>query len=319
MGSRAGSSIDKQAIAKAIGEGRWREYGQEAVFDYCEEDVQESVQAVARAAAPYCDQRGRTLLPAADVPRVLHWSNYSAKAGRANPGARHADRHAAVEFGAGKQDRPSSASCCGSSIRATAAKTRSTPPTANGATSRFERWLVRIGCTHWPRLESGKLDIDGDAFRMMYHIPGIEGLHALTRQHRLHRRARLPIGPDGRNRPSLFPFCTATGRNAHAKSPFNAHAGMRSFMRVPARHDRRLSRLADARGRCCRRRLQRPRADGRLSRRRCLSRARAICAAYQRPRPKALEETTTGNAAAHEGAAARRSTTGWACHRWRGD
>jgi DNA polymerase I len=27
-----------------------------------------------------------------------------------------------------------------------------------------------------------------------------------------------------------FPFGTATGRNAHSKSPFNAHAGMRSFM-----------------------------------------------------------------------------------------
>jgi DNA polymerase-1 len=46
-------------------------------------------------------------------------------------------------------------------------------------------------------------------------------------------RARLPIGTDARNRPSLFPFCTATGRNAHAKSLFNAHAGMRSFMVAP--------------------------------------------------------------------------------------
>jgi DNA polymerase I-like protein with 3'-5' exonuclease and polymerase domains len=46
-------------------------------------------------------------------------------------------------------------------------------------------------------------------------------------------RAKLPIGRDGRNRPSLFPFCTATGRNAHAKSLFNAHAGMRSFMAFP--------------------------------------------------------------------------------------
>jgi hypothetical protein len=27
-----------------------------------------------------CDYRGRTLLPAADTDRVLHWSNYSAKA-----------------------------------------------------------------------------------------------------------------------------------------------------------------------------------------------------------------------------------------------
>ncbi len=43
-------------------------------------------------------------------------------------------------------------------------------------------------------------------------------------------RARIPIGRDGRNRPSLFPFGTATGRNAQAKSLFNTHAGLRSFM-----------------------------------------------------------------------------------------
>ena len=52
-------------------------------------------------------------------------------------------------------------------------------------------------------------------------------------QRRLHRQGPLPIGRDGRNRPSLFPFGTATGRNAHAKSIFNAHAGMRSFMLFP--------------------------------------------------------------------------------------
>ena len=46
-------------------------------------------------------------------------------------------------------------------------------------------------------------------------------------------RAKLPIGPDGRNRPSLFPFCTATGRNAHSKSLFNSHAGMRSLIVFP--------------------------------------------------------------------------------------
>ena len=46
-------------------------------------------------------------------------------------------------------------------------------------------------------------------------------------------RAKLPIGADGRNRPSLFPFGTATGRNAHSKSLYNAHASMRSFMVFP--------------------------------------------------------------------------------------
>ena len=46
-------------------------------------------------------------------------------------------------------------------------------------------------------------------------------------------KAKLPIGRDGRNRPSLFPFCTATGRNAHSKSLYNNHASMRSFMVFP--------------------------------------------------------------------------------------
>ena len=68
---------------------------------------------------------------------------------------------------------------------------------------------------------------------MMYHVPGIEGLHALRDSLGVILRAKLPIGHDGRNRPSLFPFCTATGRNAQAKSLFNAHAGMRSFMVFP--------------------------------------------------------------------------------------
>jgi DNA polymerase I len=68
----------------------------------------------------------------------------------------------------------------------------------------------------------------------MYRVPGIEGLHALRDSLGVIVRAKLPIGRDGRNRPSLFPFCTATGRNAHAKSLYNAHAGMRSFMVFPA-------------------------------------------------------------------------------------
>jgi hypothetical protein len=89
------------------------------------------------------------------------------------------------------------------------------------------------GITHWPRLDTGKLDIDSDAFRSMYHQPGVEALHALRDSIGFIAKARLPIGSDGRNRPSLFPFGTATGRNAHAKSPYNAHAGVRSFIVFP--------------------------------------------------------------------------------------
>ena len=85
----------------------------------------------------------------------------------------------------------------------------------------------------WPRLESGQIQTDSDAFKLMSHVPGIEGLHALRDSIGVIARSRIPIGRDGRNRPSLFPFGTATGRNAHAKSLFNAHAGIRSFMVFP--------------------------------------------------------------------------------------
>ena len=61
-------------------------------------------------------------------------------------------------------------------------------------------------------------------------------------------KARLPIGPDGRNRPSLFPFGTATGRNAHAKSPYNAHAGVRGFIKFAPDKVGAYMRLANARG-----------------------------------------------------------------------
>ena len=66
--------IDKNTIAKAIADGTWREhYSPEEILDYCEEDVRMEVRLL-RA-----QLRGRPGLLPADVERVLHWSNYSAK------------------------------------------------------------------------------------------------------------------------------------------------------------------------------------------------------------------------------------------------
>jgi DNA polymerase-1 len=106
-------------------------------------------------------------------------------------------------------------------------------PDGHWSDARFEQWLISVGIAAWPRLDSGKIQTDGDAFKLMYHVPGIEGLHALKDSLGVVVRAKLPIGADGRNRPSLFPFCTTTSRNAHARSLFNAHAGMRGFMLYP--------------------------------------------------------------------------------------
>ena len=48
--------IDKPEMAKAIGEGRWREYGQPAVFDYCEEDVRNSTELLRRQITGHGDR-----------------------------------------------------------------------------------------------------------------------------------------------------------------------------------------------------------------------------------------------------------------------
>jgi DNA polymerase I len=218
--------IDKGVIARDIGEGRWRDHGREAVFSYCEEDV--------RASALLLRQQlcGRPGLPPANVARVLHWSNYSAKAV-----AQIQAKGMPIDVPLWNLVQENKATVIGALLRQFDPSYGSDDPiyTPAGEWSyeRFERWLLSSGVPAWPRLDSGRLDIEGDAFRLMYHIPGIEGLHALRDSLGVIVRAKLPIGRDGRNRPSLFPFCTTTGRNAHAKSLFNAHASVRSFMVFP--------------------------------------------------------------------------------------
>ena len=66
--------IDKDSIAKDIGEGRWRDYGQDAVYEYCEEDVRMSARLLPRLL------QGSNRFHASSTEHVLHWSNYSAKA-----------------------------------------------------------------------------------------------------------------------------------------------------------------------------------------------------------------------------------------------
>jgi DNA polymerase I len=225
--------IDKEEISKAIGEGRWREYGRERVEEYCEEDVRMSVRLLHAQLRRYCDQRGYTLLPAADVERVLHWSNYSAKSI-----ALIQARGMPIDMALWNLVQENKAAVIGELLRRFDPSYGSDEPiyTPEGEWSyeRFECWLAQTGVTAWPRLDSGRLDTDSDAFRLMYHVLGIEKLHALRDSLGVIVRAKLPIGRDGRNRPSLFPFGTATGRNAHAKSLYNAHAGMRSLMVFPA-------------------------------------------------------------------------------------
>ena len=213
--------IDKETISEAIGNGtRRKKFSPQEVIDYCEEDVRMSVKLLRRQ---LLDKRG------GDVDHVLCWSNYSAKAI-----ALVQTRGMPIDTERWNLVQENNAAVIRELIRQFDPSYGSEYPiyTPEGEWSyqRFEQWLIHAGVAAWPRLESGRLDIDSDAFRLMYHVPGIEGLHALRDSLGFIVKAQLPIGRDGRNRPSLFPFGTATGRNAHAKSPYNAHAGMRSFM-----------------------------------------------------------------------------------------
>ena len=201
-------------------------YGKERVLEYCEEDVKMSAKLLHAQL-----RRGRNSMPT-DVARVLHWSNYSAKAI-----ALIQAKGMPIDMELWNLIQENKDAVVRELLRRFDPSHGSDNPiyTPDGEWSydRFEWWLASAGITAWPRLQSGRLDIDSDAFRLMYHVPGIEGLHALRDSLGVIVNAKLPIGRDGRNRPSLFPFGTATGRNAHGKSLFNAHAGVRSLMVFP--------------------------------------------------------------------------------------
>jgi DNA polymerase I len=221
-------AIDKEDISKSIGEGTWTSrYSQQDLINYCEEDVLKSVELFKAQLA------GAYHLPPADFERVLWWSEYSAKAV-----ALIQARGIPIDmplWNLVQENLPAV-------VRSLLEKYDPShfdeepiySPHGEWSYARFEAWLVRTGIPYWPRLPSGALDLNGDAFRLMYPIhPAIKELHALRDSLGFIVKARLPIGLDGRNRPSLFPFATATGRNAHAKSPYNAHAAVRGFIRCP--------------------------------------------------------------------------------------
>ena len=219
-------NIDKETISEAIGNGTWRaQYSSEDVIKYCEEDTSKEVQLLRRQLLdPRCP----------DITHLCYWSDYSAKCI-----ALIQARGMPIDVALWNLVQENKAAVIRALIRQFDPSQGSPYPiyTEDGEFTyeRSERWLAYAQSkgllTCWPRLDSGRLDLSSDAFDIMSYAPGIEGLHALRDAIGFIVKARLPVGPDGRNRPSLFPFGAASSRNAHAKSPYNAHAAVRSFMK----------------------------------------------------------------------------------------
>jgi hypothetical protein len=84
----------------------------------------------------------------------------------------------------------------------------------------FEAWLVRQRI-EWPRTETGALQLDDDTFEIMEnHFPAVAPLRMLRKSLSRLRKFELPVGPDGRNRFSISPFRTLTGRSQPPTSEF---------------------------------------------------------------------------------------------------
>jgi DNA polymerase-1 len=219
--------LNKGEMARDIGEGRWQLYGRDEVLRYCAADVAVTAELLRRQV------RGAPGLPAVDTELVRFWSNYSGKAV-----ARIQARGMLIDVPLWNLVQENRDAVVGELRREFDPSYLDPDPvfSADGKFSygRFERCLARRGIQAWPRLDDGRLDVDGDAFRLMEpYAPEIMGIHTLRKSLRAIIGSKLPIGRDGRNRPSLFPFGTRTGRNAHKRTLFNTHAGLRPFLIFP--------------------------------------------------------------------------------------
>ena len=165
--------------------GRWREYGRERSSTTAKKTCACRRCCCVRSCAAAAV---RSLLPA-DVERVLHWSNYSAKAI-----AQIQARGMPIDMPLWNLVQENKAAVIGELLRRFDPSHGGDDPiyTPDGEWSyaRFERWLVRTGVYGWPRLESGQLDIDGDAFRADVSRARHRGAARATRQPRRHRQAR---------------------------------------------------------------------------------------------------------------------------------
>jgi hypothetical protein len=100
---------------------------------------------------------------------------------------------------------------------------------------RFEALLARLGI-RWPRLESGRLDLDDDTFRQVAKAyPVISPLRELRSALATLRLNDLAVGHDARNRTLLSAFQSRTGRNqpSSAKYIFGPSVWLRGLIKPP--------------------------------------------------------------------------------------
>jgi hypothetical protein len=196
-----GSDEKKEMRDLAMRGSPWTSAERAALLDYCDSDVVATKRLLL------------AMLSAIDIPRALLRGRYMA--------AVSAMQHAGVPI-----DTDMHARICESweaiqdnLIAAVDAKYG----VFEGRTfkaDRFAHWLVEQDIP-WPRLETGKLDLEDDTFRQMAKAyPAVAPLRELRSSLSDLRLMDLQVGSDGRNRTLLSPFRARSGRNQPSNTKF---------------------------------------------------------------------------------------------------
>ncbi len=214
-----GAGEKEQMRELILSGGPWSGQERHDILDYCESDVD----ALSRLLP--------VMLPGIDLPRALYRGRYMAAV-------------AAMEwFGVPvNRERLSLLRENWVAIQdSLIARIDSAYQVFDGRTfkrERFEYWLA-VNNISWPRLESGQLDLDDDAFREMSKIAPIvaplrELRHALSDM----RLNAISVGSDGRNRCMLSPYGARSSRNtpSNVKFIFGPSVWLRSLIEPPAGH-----------------------------------------------------------------------------------
>lgn len=196
-----GADEKEEMRALVLRGGPWSAEERKAVLDYCQSDVE-----ALRRLLP-------AMLPGVDLPRALLRGRYMA--------ATAAIEHNGVPIDVAMHERLKSGWL---SIQdGLIAEIDADYGVYDGRTfkqDKFAGWLVANNIP-WPRLESGRLDLEDGTFRQMARAyPAVSPLRELRSSLADLRLSDLAVGTDGRNRQILSAFRARTGRNQPSNSKF---------------------------------------------------------------------------------------------------
>jgi hypothetical protein len=199
-----------------IGGGPWSNDQRSAILDYCAGDTR----ALERLLP--------AMLPLIDLPRALLRGRYMKAAASIEHNGTPIDTNTLAQLRAHWTDIQDEL----------IAKIDADYGVYDGRTFKADRW-ERYLIAHnipWPRLESGRLDLEDRTFREMAKayplVSPIRELRSALSELRLND---LAVGEDGRNRTLLSVFASRTGRNQPSSSKyiFGPSVWLRSLIKPP--------------------------------------------------------------------------------------